>query len=356
METNSNGDPVLTQWFERGRFEWYPNNPQGFRVLLGLLGNEMRQAVGVRSSVLYLDDNALYELTLDGTSERRQSVPDMGRILDAVDSGNQIVVLREQGLQRLSATQPATTIATFTKGLARFGALVDPLDTDKLVYEYMRDANTAMGLEGVAGIIERGATARKVLDAPNAVHVLGLTTDEKAMYVIDRGGDPSFVRIRVVQIPTGETLADLPIAGEGAAAESPDRRTIATVGQRSGANDLLQLYDLTTQDVRSRVVSLPRRGWYAHEVVWSRDSRSMYVTMYPSADRPTGELYRIDAASGASDLITASLPSDTHLLSIAPDGRKLLAREMAGIAVIDLANGTVKRQALPADAIVARWH
>jgi hypothetical protein len=42
METNASGDTVLTQWFERGRFEWHPNNPRGFRVLLGLLGNEMR--------------------------------------------------------------------------------------------------------------------------------------------------------------------------------------------------------------------------------------------------------------------------------------------------------------------------
>jgi hypothetical protein len=42
METNSSGHTVLTQWFERGRFEWHPNNPSGARVLLGLLGNELR--------------------------------------------------------------------------------------------------------------------------------------------------------------------------------------------------------------------------------------------------------------------------------------------------------------------------
>ncbi len=42
METNSSGDHVLTQWFERARFEWHPNNPSGARVLLGLLGNELR--------------------------------------------------------------------------------------------------------------------------------------------------------------------------------------------------------------------------------------------------------------------------------------------------------------------------
>ena len=37
METNSSGDTVLTQWFERARFELH-----GDQVLLGLLGNELR--------------------------------------------------------------------------------------------------------------------------------------------------------------------------------------------------------------------------------------------------------------------------------------------------------------------------
>jgi hypothetical protein len=40
METNSSGDTVLTQWFERARFE--DHGPRG--VLLGLLGNETRSA------------------------------------------------------------------------------------------------------------------------------------------------------------------------------------------------------------------------------------------------------------------------------------------------------------------------
>ncbi len=44
MTTNSSGDNVLTQWFERARFEYHPTNPPEFQVLLGLLGNEWRAA------------------------------------------------------------------------------------------------------------------------------------------------------------------------------------------------------------------------------------------------------------------------------------------------------------------------
>ena len=40
-ERNAAGATVYTQWFERARFEYHPNNPPEFRVLLGLLGNEV---------------------------------------------------------------------------------------------------------------------------------------------------------------------------------------------------------------------------------------------------------------------------------------------------------------------------
>lgn len=41
METNQAGDTVLTQWFERARFEHHPDNAAGHQVLLGLLGSEL---------------------------------------------------------------------------------------------------------------------------------------------------------------------------------------------------------------------------------------------------------------------------------------------------------------------------
>ncbi len=40
IETNSSGDKVLTQWFERARIEWHPGNPNPYKVLLGRLGAE----------------------------------------------------------------------------------------------------------------------------------------------------------------------------------------------------------------------------------------------------------------------------------------------------------------------------
>lgn len=41
VETNADGKQVLTQWFERARFEFYPDNPASSQVLLGRLGAEV---------------------------------------------------------------------------------------------------------------------------------------------------------------------------------------------------------------------------------------------------------------------------------------------------------------------------
>ena len=43
VETNpADGQPYLTQWFERARVEWHPEKENAYKVLLGLLGNETR--------------------------------------------------------------------------------------------------------------------------------------------------------------------------------------------------------------------------------------------------------------------------------------------------------------------------
>src|SRR5690606_16031850 len=44
-ETNPDGDTVMTQWFERARLEYHPDNEPPFDVLLGRLGAEYRAPV-----------------------------------------------------------------------------------------------------------------------------------------------------------------------------------------------------------------------------------------------------------------------------------------------------------------------
>jgi glucose/arabinose dehydrogenase len=53
METNSSGFTVLTQWFERARFEYLPNNPDPYKVLLGRLGAELFDPAAVSGATQY---------------------------------------------------------------------------------------------------------------------------------------------------------------------------------------------------------------------------------------------------------------------------------------------------------------
>ena len=41
LETNAEGDTVLTQYFERAVFEYHPNNPVEWQVLLRRVGAEV---------------------------------------------------------------------------------------------------------------------------------------------------------------------------------------------------------------------------------------------------------------------------------------------------------------------------
>jgi hypothetical protein len=50
MEPSAEGGEILTQWFERARFEWHPDKPDQYKVLLGLLGREVRSVVGPGSA------------------------------------------------------------------------------------------------------------------------------------------------------------------------------------------------------------------------------------------------------------------------------------------------------------------
>ncbi|HEX6291780.1 MAG TPA: M23 family metallopeptidase [Herpetosiphonaceae bacterium] len=84
-ETNSSGSHVITQWFERTRFEYHPNNPDPYKVLLGRLGAEL---AGEAAAMPKLDVRSDPAAVLQGhTVSIRVQVPGAtavrGRLADA---------------------------------------------------------------------------------------------------------------------------------------------------------------------------------------------------------------------------------------------------------------------------------
>ena len=79
MESNSSGDRVLTQWFERARFEYHPDNPSEFQVLLGRLGAEEYDPANSVGSTRY------HRVTI-GQTGRSLEVP-VGFTIDVIAEG-----------------------------------------------------------------------------------------------------------------------------------------------------------------------------------------------------------------------------------------------------------------------------
>lgn len=52
-ELNSSGDRVLTQWFERARLEYHPENTADYRILLGRLGAELYDPAAAGGTTQY---------------------------------------------------------------------------------------------------------------------------------------------------------------------------------------------------------------------------------------------------------------------------------------------------------------
>jgi hypothetical protein len=49
----TDGKTYLTQWFERARLEWHPNEQDQYKVLLGLLGSEVQNHSSMRLKYLW---------------------------------------------------------------------------------------------------------------------------------------------------------------------------------------------------------------------------------------------------------------------------------------------------------------
>jgi hypothetical protein len=358
METNSSGDTVMTQWFERARMEYHPNNPEPYKVLLGLLGNELKGRAQptptLKPVVTYITgDGTVYE-TRGDQPQAIDRVYGRGRVLDAVREGNTIVTLHEGGLMANGIGSEDQTIAEFTRGNARFGNLVAPLNSGLLFYNYARDKSdpNAPFFDGIAGVIEDG-TARKLREAPNAMFVLGLTADKRGMMVIDQGGDPSWIGVKIVAVEDGRLLATLPYSGENVPTVSPDGTYVAAATTRTTWADTITFYSTASQTGAPRTATIGHEGWSITSTAWSRDSKTLFVLAYPATDRPTGELWRIDASSRQSTKVASGLPTDTRLFGVQSDGLMLAQTEGAAM-LIDLGSGQRTSYSLPANALIAR--
>ena len=141
VETNGAGDTVLTQWFERARFEYHLNKPREFRVLLGLLGNEIRNPPASQPALPPPDPYPFPECNGIGEAVNAIAAP------NCVEPGTLVTVAvfgfePDQEIRYSVRTESGATVgSTQTKRVGVNGLTTVDIDTDNYGGDTLRPGN-----------------------------------------------------------------------------------------------------------------------------------------------------------------------------------------------------------------------
>ena len=325
------------------------------------------------SSFVYVDQGNVWEQAAGGAPKQVAQIPEGSAVLAAHLSGDALLLLREGGVERMVPGESSATVVQRFDLPARFGSFTATADGKHVIYTAsMDDPQSPFGLTTRLGVYDvdiattQAVTPTGDLAAAFGLAPLGLTPDGVSMYLLPRGQDPSFVRIAVVSVATGELERDLPIAGEGGALLSPDGTAIVVAApcRRASAGgqsiNVLQFYDLRQEPLQPREVSLPPAPCYLAGLAWVPDGSALYaLTMGQAASEPPYRpaLLRVDAQQGSTIPVARLDQAEYQLVAVRPDGTSLLVRNATEPAatLVELPSGTLTNLALPVGAAFAGW-
>ncbi len=313
--------------------------------------------------VIDIEQRALIEQRTGQAPQRLAEVAEGGPILDGTTVADVVVVLHEQGLQRIRLADGHARFWSFDQ-TARSGALMHAADATVIYEAKIDDPQAEFGAGTTIGQYRAGDdTLNAILTLARNVRVLHLSADQQSLFLLPVGQDPAFSTLLIVASGNGQIRQERAIEGELFAAISPDGRFLATTARRAasaGAPEgwALLLYDLSAPTAEPRVITLPQAPSHAWGLTWSPDGRALYFLLRPGDlyDDPATSLgvWRLDAASGAVEQVTASAPAEAILRT---DGQWLVMQHMGEnrATVVNLATGATEDVELPEQAIIVGW-
>ncbi len=330
-------------------------------------------AVAGSSSFLYVHQGILWEQAGAGAPRQVTPLPQGSSVLAARLVGDTLLLLREQGVERIGLSDVSSDVVRSFDFRARFGSLDATPDGKRVIYAAsVEDPRSSFGAAARLGVydVETGAsravTPTAELAAYPGLAPLGLTPDGANMYLLPRGQDPAFARVAVVAVETGQLVRDLPISGEGGVSLSSDGTVAVATGPCRPTSEagllinVLQFYDLRQNPLQPREIPLPPAPCPLSGLAWAPDNSALYAvtTGDPSTapGRPATVL-RIDARTGAVTPVATLDQAEHHLLALSPDGRWLLLRRATEprATLLTLPNGEPAEIDLPVEAVFAGW-
>ncbi|MCZ7567341.1 MAG: hypothetical protein M5U01_01920 [Ardenticatenaceae bacterium] len=348
-----------------------PTAPTPSPVPTSLPRTPLPPALMVPPPLLYVQGTTLFEQDAGAPPHRLVDLPDESAVLAAAAVHDTVLVLRERAIQRVRlADGSIDTILSFDRPV-RFGQLVGGRDGDRAIYQAVaNDPDAPFGFRTRIGVYDANGTVRDLPALTNlteytTLQPLGFSADGTSLYLLPRGQDPSFARVLVVSLKSGEVAADLPVEGEGEAVLAPGGRLLATTARRlfpdASPEQVIFLYGLTGQPPTRRMVSLPQASSPATGVLWAPDGRFMYFALRPRDPSTNQEasagLWRLDVETGDVVLVAEVSDAGSQPAALSPNGEWLLMRTAAGeqAILIHLPTATPESFTLPATAIIAGW-
>ncbi|MCS6940855.1 MAG: hypothetical protein NZ699_07810 [Roseiflexus sp.] len=313
--------------------------------------------------VIDIEQRALIEQRSGQAPQRLADITEGGQILDGTTIADVVVVLHEQGLQRIRLADGDTRFWTFDQ-IALYGALTRAADNAVIYEAKVDDPQAEFGAGTAIGQYRAGDdTLNTILTLARNVRVLHVSADQQNLFLLPVGQDPAFGTLLVVDSSNGQIRQERAIEGELFAAISPDGRFLATTGRRAASTGapegwVLLLYDVSAPPADPRVITLPQAPSHAWGLSWSPDSRALYFLLRPGDpyDDPATSLgvWRLDVASGAVEQVTASAPVEAILRT---DGQWLTIQHMGEnrATLVNLATSTAEGVDLPEQAIIVGW-
>lgn len=315
--------------------------------------------------LLYIHQDKLLQRTESEAPRLLADLPDAGAVLDARRLNDVVLVLREQGLQRVRLADGSTDLLRFNVP-ARSGALTP--DGIQAIYEVgVNDPQAEFGMGTRIKLYQVGTgKVQAVLYVTQTVQVLGLTADGHGLYLLPRGQDPAIWGVLVAALESGAIEAELPIYGDLIASLAPNGRFIATTAPQ----DILYLFDLASEPLKVHRVKFPNAPSHVRGLVWAPDGRLLYFSLlagnfydYDPDNPPTFYgLWRLHVESGVLSQVAALAEAENQPVTISPDGQWLLLRYVRKgmwtdtVTIVHLPSGASESFTLPVMAIVVGWH
>jgi len=315
-------------------------------------------------ALFYILDSKVFEQVGDPPGKEVADLADAGPILAAFQTGEVLLVMGEQGIQRLKLSDSTIEkIFNFDKP-ARYGNFISASDGHNVFFIIIVDDPQAEFTSSCqVGFYDLNLDViTPVITYPNAMRILGSAKDNRGLYLLYTGQSTDFGRVFLVDIQKGEIIKEIAFQGELIASLAPDGSYLATLNPSyDNLENTIGVFDITSSPgTPPRTFKLPNEpSFVPGNFLWSPDSRILYFNLWadhywdvPASGPVPYGLWQLELESGKMSQPSHGTEISFNLERISSDGEWLLLRDRDGVIWVNAYSGAQKAIGLPENAIL----